>query len=51
MRQLRDAAATERAAGILTDLIATGVGVKPAERPAHAKPQYYRGALVRSRKP
>lgn len=53
MRQLTDAAALDRAAGVLFDLVAESVTRSAAKRPAadsFIKPQYYRGALVRTRK-
>jgi hypothetical protein len=50
MRQITDSAAIDRAAGILTDLIAAGVDIKNAARrhgvPGN-KPQYFRGALIK----
>lgn len=53
MRQLTDAAALDRAAGVLLDLVAESVkrSIERNDVPGNdGKPQYFRGALVRSRK-
>jgi hypothetical protein len=53
MRQLKDAAEHERTIRAVEAIgsIALEVITRKPRKAAHDKPQYFRGALVRSRKP